>query len=498
MADSYRDIAQQLRPVPSVMLNSKGAPIDRVWTEQQTVSTSTKRPLLPSAIGSALPFPPGAAHPKCAYLICVDAYKIGGDDNNENWQVIYRLDYQAWLVANPTDGVSWPDVLAKDKLTKADEYGQNSSVIQWLFDVINPDSYTAPSLNTAHPLHATAKLVHETQQRNGPLATISRRYEKLAALPDYVVDDENAIVRSVVRQTIHSVSAPSVVAGEDVQQQALGTEFSARTVRTITAGGTRTDFVVDDETGATHEVKREVVNAITTPTPVTGSTIRQNALDGAWSRKVSERIVSGGTRTDYEFDEETQSQISIVREIVNSVSAPTEPAGSSVTQKQLNGAWSLRITRSIPSIGALGYQYYDYIDMTIPRLLTGVRTLVFGGESRFEPLIRGAIHRKVSARVVVDFFNFASDPAPSAVFQFYPTDIDYRGITLQVGIGSVIADAWSFFTTGGVTEEYTSPESSPTYTEYLALIGTEVLINERLEPWRFGLKRRSRIYVTLF
>lgn len=279
MASSYREIASRLLDKPSLQFPAKGAvtvppvlgtgdgdilgtgdggmlgvgayavPLDRLYSEQVVINNDTHT-RFPTPTKARVPGRCiiGTYHPSCAYLKLVDAYKTGGDDKHDNWTLLYRLDLQKWAAdAEDTDyAITWPDVLAKDGYSKADEYGDDSSVVTWQFDVINPDDYTPAAKNTAHPLVAAAKLVAESIQRSGPTATVNRRYEKLATLYDYEWDEETRSWLTVTREILARTMATSPDAPSqrtEVSYRALGTAFAMRTNRTIGAAiltGTRT------------------------------------------------------------------------------------------------------------------------------------------------------------------------------------------------------------------------------------------------------------------
>ena len=292
---------------------------------------------------------------------------------------MYRVDLNALSIAAPVVG-TFPNMLVNDGYQKTDEYGDDSSTITWTFDVINFPAYAKPATNTDHPVISSAKFVSETYLRDGVVARVTRRYEKLAVL------------------------------------------------------------------------------------------------------------------YDYEYDEETDDLITTTRQIVHSVAAPTPIVGANVSQKALGTAFSLLMTKSIGSTPT-AYEYTDYIDFEFATLVTDIATYTFGSDFQFEPILRAGFGKKVVARFEVDFHT--SQPALSTLYQQFAAHIHYNGFTFKLRENNVITDAWNIF--NSPTEEYTTPASSPTYTEYLALIGTEVLISEQSKPWGafYGLWRRVRIYITL-
>lgn len=93
------------------------------------------------------------------------------------------------------------------------------------------------------------------------------------------------------------------------------------------------------------------------------------------------------------------------------------------------------------------------------------------------------------------------------MFQIFPTNINYTGKLFALRFGSVVNNVFvaQANTSSGnpkwgvVVETVTHGASAPTLTEYQALVtaGTEVLIDEKIGPWKFNLYRRERYYITL-
>ncbi|WP_038164938.1 hypothetical protein [Verrucomicrobium sp. BvORR106] len=235
MARSYKDIAQELRDSAAVELSSKGTTFDRLYTEQETIPRTKANPKYPAAASQTVPAKciPGAVHPKCTFLILVDAYSTGGDDSHDNWVLLYRLDLQAFCLAFPEVG-TWPNLLAKDGATITDEYSSVEPLIEWRFDVVNPDSYTKPPKGTAHPLITQAKLTKEIMVRRGPLASIIRVYETLAEAVDYEYDPETLDRISISRQIVpYSTPAATQPVGHEITYKELGSDYQLKVDRSI-------------------------------------------------------------------------------------------------------------------------------------------------------------------------------------------------------------------------------------------------------------------------
>jgi hypothetical protein len=387
MADQRHQKFEALREAGSFRLNSTStvaAQVERIYVETHELPTAAARPPHATAAVRALGFTPGQVHPKNAYAFLVGAELVAMNDTHEVWQTLWKVDMKAYATAA---GLTWPDMLAKDRYSRSNQFGTGSTGITWVFDVVNPDSYVEPAQDgtIAHPLDTDAKLVGETVARNGIEARVTRRYEILAEL------------------------------------------------------------------------------------------------------------------YDHEFDEETNDPVTITRQIVASTTVPDTPdPGTSVSQRALGTGYSLRVTRQITGGGVDGvptsYSYRDNIDFYFPRLLTRIDTYTDGSDFRFSPIIRAGYRKKVVARIDVDFH--LTQPADSVVIQLQPTDWNYAGFTFNVQEYDIITDEWDFSNIGGaVIETWTGEESSPTYTEYLALVGDWHRIAEQIKPWKYNLWRRAQIYI---
>jgi hypothetical protein len=207
MADSYRDIAQSLLDRANLRFQSKGTTYDVVYAEQETIDRPQSVARYPGLTRPHVPAQcvPGARHPRCAYLVLVDAYRTGGDDHHDNWTLLYRGDIQQFAVDGQNPSFAFPDVLANDGATTQFPYFDDSADITWQFDVIFPNGdalvdpagnliddqdgnailaptlgYSRPSQGTPHPLESAALFLNEQWQRSGPVLTVTRHYQKIA------------------------------------------------------------------------------------------------------------------------------------------------------------------------------------------------------------------------------------------------------------------------------------------------------------------------------
>ena len=102
----------------------------------------------------------------------------------------------------------------------------------------------------------------------------------------------------------------------------------------------------------------------------------------------------------------------------------------------------------------------------------------------------------------------AVQPNADEVFQFKPIDMKLQASTHSiVNERDVLVDGGTlrFYHTfnnadgesEGIHINYEFPDSSPTATEYLELMGTEVLIGSENSRWKFNLWKRVKIYMTI-
>lgn len=186
--------------------------------------------------------------------------------------------------------------------------------------------------------------------------------------------------------------------------------------------------------------------------------------------------------TEYEEEETLRCIVTITRSIVASSSAPTVAQYSNVRQSYLGNLWSLRTTRTING-GTLptGWTQKQPVDFTVPALLTDIDTAIYTDDEgrdniQITPIIRSGVRKKLDGKLTVAFHT--SDPTQPTTLELYPTDPLYNGITFNIsGWPSVITDGWTISNTGPVVaEDANIAESTPSYTDYLLLIGDEVTI----------------------
>jgi hypothetical protein len=109
---------------------------------------------------------------------------------------------------------------------------------------------------------------------------------------------------------------------------------------------TRIKHIRKQADGTLRKIITNEVDGNTLPSAVTGKEITQEQVDATHSVVESDEIVSGGTRTDYEFHPITKSLITTTREVLTQAT-PSQSVGQKVTQQQLRDNWAERITKAV-------------------------------------------------------------------------------------------------------------------------------------------------------
>jgi hypothetical protein len=238
MADQKYDASRKLPWEPTLKFLAKyseNASVDRVFVERHTKDRSTSFPRGASLTVRETRYQVGTIHPKFPHTYLADAYIAGADEKSEDWVLIYKVDMRAYCLAA---GLQWPSVVSKDNTVIADMWGRGNTDVTWKFNVMRPDNYASPNLNSVHPWISNAYFVGETIERDGQDATVTRRYMRLGLLTDWEFDPETRAPIRTDRQIVPGMAQPGAPArGQQISQRALGDAFSMRTTRTIANGG---------------------------------------------------------------------------------------------------------------------------------------------------------------------------------------------------------------------------------------------------------------------
>lgn len=160
------------------------------------------------------------------------------------------------------------------------------------------------------------------------------------------------------------------------------------------------------------------------------------------------------------------------------------------TQREID---STILSTTITEYPQIDYYFPSYLDATDPFITVSPNT-----QNSIVIANRSSDHQfTLPGRAEITFHTTA--PTASVVYQFKPIDIRMRSNSVSVVENDVLTDGGTLtlYEGNGATVEYTFPASSPTTTEYLALMGSEVLVSDTNSRWKFNLWRRVKIYMTV-
>lgn len=193
--------------------------------------------------------------------------------------------------------------------------------------------------------------------------------------------------------------------------------------------------------------------------------------------------------SDYDIDPETFATILTTYQIVDASTAGTATCASGVitTYKHIDKWRSMKIvvTHSTPA----SYDEQKFGAHNFPTLFSG--TAFFTDTCGHFVGLRGGFAAMVQMRITV---SFTTSKQTISGLTLIPG-------TLVMGKGLQITDALfnsgSFTYFGNCTGTISWSATSPSYTAYLALIGTEQLITGESVKWKAGLYRNTSVYVKM-
>lgn len=237
-------------------------------------------------------------------------------------------------------------------------------------------------------------------------------------------------------------------------------------------------------------------------------------------------VPSWSTRVTKVWDEEFGKQVTITRTVVAAgTSVPSTTTASWSIQRQVDDERAIQETTAfVGGAGSGDRTYYDTVNMSWPALFESYdKDNAFEEQQRrsifqFTPNIRAAFSGPCNARVVETLITESdmttlvsstpsgagSSTVRAALWLPKTRDLVYQGYLFNLNIPNVITNAHSIPATTNsedtyygypITDTFYGLASSPDYTAYLALIGTEVCIEDSVRPSKGGLWMRKRVYV---
>lgn len=220
--------------------------------------------------------------------------------------------------------------------------------------------------------------------------------------------------------------------------------------------------------------------------------------------------VDGGVYPElvsYDYDGQLNAVIETTRTVVPAGTPYTKAEGDLEQRDSPIDQWkTLRIISHVNPEDLLDREEFKTVDYTFPSILEScsVDILTYGANDtetvRVKPVLRAAASTATKIRTVTSFHT--SQPADDAVYQIVPNDLVYRGVSFSVSFNNVLNDTFTLEASGFASDQYIGlvddvefGESFPSATDYIALIGTEVIIGCDIQFYRGGIwiKRVSRI-----
>lgn len=218
--------------------------------------------------------------------------------------------------------------------------------------------------------------------------------------------------------------------------------------------------------------------------------------------------------TGTEVDNTTGLAVTVTRRRVPLGTVPTIVPGTDHQVVPVDCESAIETIRTLADYSAFSLEYCENISHTFPDYLEPNATQHYIGSAMFlshrkrsaftlNANRRGAIRKQVTARVVLTLHNIK--PTPTALYQIIPVDHVYRGILFSINERRVLSDPVVVSANtnsrdtyyGFVQESVTLKGSTPTATDYVAEIGNEHPVAERIERWNYNLFARRIWYITL-
>ena len=444
-----------------------------------------------------------------------------GDNSDKNVAEKYEILPGPWIEANQYDPSLGP-LLIKRRAVEA--LSQVSSLTQ--------------TTKTTYEAREESIIVStETVQINSN-GTGSTGNPVYPILSENVYDRERGAIDKTTQVTTDLTSDGSLSASSGIVTEISYAPINAFLRRKIIEtwaypGPSLTSVEIDSDGGTINIVKTidivanitegETLPAIVPPATTAIWTVIKSEpysgnVTGPMRRKVvTTQPVPGNIITKYDTDDETRDSVTITtQQVAKPATAPTQTAGVQITYVPKSGS-ALVGTLITASIGATPTtntqtQSAAYRSPALVFAVTATGSEAKDGTTRVKVnwQRRSARSRIVPHTTVLSYGTYASLSSTLAALTIFDPvlqDLIYDGVFLQANEQGVLNDTMSVaYTTGtsnakwpfiAETMEFTA--SSPTATEYLALIAANTLkvISANLKPWKYNLWRLEQVKVQL-
>lgn len=259
---------------------------------------------------------------------------------------------------------------------------------------------------------------------------------------------------------------------------------------------------------------------------VTGATVgskvwtritQEHQSFGVATKITESRVIDGTKVYKYDNDAETFQPVTIISEVV--VVSDYDPsitaAGTEFSLNPIVGS-SLIATKVSAAINRTGENDFSLLDRTEYSIAPyNILSCIFSWTAgsfvaqdgsvgiNFNFNKSGSFSTPCLHEITVEYFD--SQPSETAADALIPIDIVYDGIFAKVNQQNVMCDPLSSYTFNtdddnpkwGLASETFGPygPSSPTATEYVALLNDGLSISSTVKPWKYNLWRRESVKV---
>lgn len=211
----------------------------------------------------------------------------------------------------------------------------------------------------------------------------------------------------------------------------------------------------------------------------------------------------------YDVDDETQTQVSITTTtIATPVGAISgNVAGTQVNYVPTNEFYGRKIVMTLSSYS--GREEVHLANYVFPALVTGydvdVITSLEGRDKFTLNLNRTASRSRVVPHKVEISYGANGSFSPPNYLVLATQDLSYQGVFFNVQASSVLTDPISVVVNTGASnpdwgfaiETYSVGATSPSASEYIAQVGSPVVISYVIKPWKYNLWRMEVISIPL-
>lgn len=278
-----------------------------------------------------------------------------------------------------------------------------------------------------------------------------------------------------------------------------------------------TDIVNPEEFVCDTKVTEQKVPSSTEPDAATFLQLSSEVkdLDGVHALKRTVTTSEYHALESKSLHPELDLPLSIIRELVphgTELPAEASDAGTMITIQEIDCVKALKTTTTITGWDTYDEDFCEEIEFMFPSYLNPAGH--FSTSSGFLPNKRRstfsiqanrrhAFRKLVEARVNVTLFD--SKPASATRYSIIPNNLVYNGMLFNLNEQAVLTNAGTITATtnsrdvyyGFGSESVSYGASTPSASDYVAAIGTEKLVGERITKWQFNLWRREQVYVTM-